>query len=128
MLGDFRKTKNYYDVLKVRLDTSDADVRKAFTTLKQEYEADKHPKAKKLLALRLRLLNEAFAALRTKEGRNRYNRLLLSSKGKPKGLVLKADNDNKSAANDRNLLGRITSLIKPTLPRRDKNKGQDHGG
>ena len=127
MLGDFRKTKNYYDVLKVRLDANDTDVRTAFTTLKQEYENDKHPRAKKLLALRMRLLNEAFAALRTKEGRNRYNRLLLSSKGKPKGLVLKADNDNKSAANDRKLLGRITSLIKPTLPRREKNKGQDHG-
>ena len=93
----------------------------------QDVEAKIQKKGLKILALRMRLLNEAFAALRTKEGRNRYNRLLLSSKGKPKGLVLKADNDNKSAANDRKLLGRITSLIKPTLPRRQKNKGQDHG-
>lgn len=95
MFVDTKKTGNYYDILKIKPDATDEQVRRAYAALVRQYHPDFSPQAqKRLAALRFRLINEAYSALKTPEGRDRYNRLLLTRRGKPKGLNLRADNDN----------------------------------
>ena len=92
--------KSYYDILKIDPASCDAEVRKSYLELAQIYHPDKNPGNKKIAALRFRLINEAYATLKKQDGRTRYNRLLLMEHGQPKGIQLKADNDNKSTSND----------------------------
>jgi curved DNA-binding protein CbpA len=120
MLRDFIKPHSYYEILKVQPDATDAQVRQSYADLLQHYNSDTTTRNKRLIATRLRLLTEAYAALRTREGRNRYNRLLLTAKGKPKGLVLKADNDNRSASNDRNLWSAVAEFLKPQKTEKER--------
>ncbi len=114
--------KSYYDILKISPQSSDKEIRKAYVTLANIYHPDKNSTDKKIANLRFRLINEAYAALKTSEGRKRYNKLLLASHGKPKGLRLKADNDNRVRSKTRNsFLNTITRLFTPP-----KNIGIHH--
>ncbi len=108
--------KSYYDILKIKPDSSDLDVRKAYIELVNIYHPDKNPGNNKIATLRFRLINEAYATLKKQDDRERYNRLLLLKQGKPKGVHLKADNDNKSAANDSNLWHNLKDFFKLSKP------------
>lgn len=127
MLKNLRKPRTYYDVLGVSPLSRNEVVRAAYTALTRENETAnpaKHPTRAQVK--RQRLLNEAFATLRTEAGRNRYNRLLLCAAGRPKGLALCADNDNARQATtpEPGLLGRLSGLLNRAIP---SQKDQDHG-
>ncbi len=107
-------SKSYYDILKIQPDSSDADIRKSYLELAQIYHPDKNLANKKIAALRFRLINEAYAALKKKDGRTRYNKLLLMEQGKPKGVQLKADNDNKSKTNNSNIWNGFIAFFTPS--------------
>ncbi|PCI57002.1 MAG: hypothetical protein COB36_01660 [Alphaproteobacteria bacterium] len=126
MFKQENKSKSYYDILKIYPDSSDADIRKSYLELAQIYHPDKNPGNKKIAALRFRLINEAYAALKTPDGRARYNRLLLSQRGQPKGINLKADNDNRSVSNDTGLWDSFVEFFMPpkTAPQKH-NSGKE---
>ncbi len=108
--------KSYYDILKIKPDSSDMDIRKSYIELAQIYHPDKNLGNKKIAALRFRLINEAYAALKKQDGRARYNKLLLMEQGKPKGIKLKADNDNESSSNDSNIWNSLVDFFTPSKP------------
>jgi len=111
MLKKNKGQKTYYEILKISPNASDVSIRKAYVALARVYHPDKNSGNKKIAALRFRLINEAYAALKTQSGRERYNRLLLQHKTKPKGLKLSADNDNTDTANDRGLFRHLINLF-----------------
>ncbi len=106
--------RSYYDILKIDPASSDAAIRQAYLRLAQIYHPDKNPGNKKIAALRFRLINEAYAALKNQENRERYNRLLLMKQGKPAGFRLKAENDNKPAANNNNIWNSLVDFFVPS--------------
>ena len=121
MLGLFKKPQTYYDILKIRPDASDKDILLSYKTLLKDCETNKKLRKKTMKVLRIRLLTEAYAALRTEQGRNRYNRLLLLGHGKPKGIALKPDNDNKKVLSEQNLWIRISHFLKPSQSKERRN-------
>lgn len=114
MFIDRRSKGSYYDVLMVEPSSSDSEIKDAFVKLCEIYHPDSTSMNKKVAALRFRLINEAYAALRCEEGRARYNRLLLMKNGKPKGLHLVADNDNYNPQEKR-IREMLSGLLKPRL-------------
>lgn len=99
MITHANTTRNntYYDILKIDPNASDQDVRQAYLTLAKIYHPDTNPGNRKIAALRLRLINEAYAALKSAESRDNYNRILNKDcTVKPRGLHLHADNDNQN--------------------------------
>lgn len=82
---------SYYDVLMVNASSSDSDIRKAYYKLAKRFHPDANPKDRRLSELRFRLINEAYAQLKTKENRMRYNRIL---KQRNTRKTPKAGNDN----------------------------------
>ncbi len=114
MFRQENNSKSYYDILKIKPDSSDEEVRKSYLDLAQIYHPDKNPGNKKIATLRFRLINEAYAALKKQDGRERYNRLLLMQQGKPKGVQLKADNDNKAASSDSNIWNSFVDFFTPS--------------
>ena len=114
MFKQGENSKTYYEVLKINPDSSDAEVRNSYLELAKIYHPDNNPGNKKIATLRFRLINEAYAALKKREGRNRYNRLLLANQGKPKGMHLKADNDNKEKANDNSFWNSFLEFFMPS--------------
>lgn len=82
---------SYYDVLMVSSDASDSDIRKAYYKLAKRFHPDANPQERRLSELRFRLINEAYAHLKTKEKRMRYNQILKQNKNRK---VPKAGNDN----------------------------------
>lgn len=82
---------SYYDVLMVNSASSDSDIRKAYYKLAKRFHPDANPQERRLSELRFRLINEAYAQLKTKENRMRYNRILKQNKTRK---MPKAGNDN----------------------------------
>lgn len=117
MFIDRRSKGSYYDVLMVEPSSSDSEIKDAFMKLCDIYHPDRTSN-KKIAALRFRLINEAYAALRCEEGRSRYNRLLLMKSGKPKGLNLVADNDNYNPQEKR-IREMLSGLLKPRAKAED---------
>ena len=135
MFINTRQKGSYYDILQVDPCASDREIHDSFRTLSDAYHPDTARGNKKLAALRYRLINEAYAALRTEETRGRYNRLLLMRKGAPKGLKLLADNDNRKSAKQtlikdimtrlalsKNVTENVTETAQDNTP---KNKAED---
>ncbi|PCK00409.1 MAG: hypothetical protein COA45_01115 [Zetaproteobacteria bacterium] len=127
MIRQENKNKSYYDILKIQPNSSDTDIRKSYLELAQIYHPDKNPGNKKIAALRFRLINEAYAALKTSDSRTRYNRLLLAQECKPKGINLKADNDNKSTSNDTGFWDNFVEFFMPqkTTAHKKHNSGKE---
>lgn len=63
----------YYDVLQVSQRASDDDIKRAYRRLAMVYHPDLNPQNRSLAELRFRLINEAYAHLKTREKRTRYN-------------------------------------------------------
>ncbi|MGB4057845.1 MAG: J domain-containing protein [Alphaproteobacteria bacterium] len=63
----------YYDVLQVSPRSSDEDVKRAYRRLAMVYHPDLNPQNRNVAELRFRLINEAYAHLKTRERRMRYN-------------------------------------------------------
>lgn len=106
-----RNKGSYYDILMVSPFATDREVRDAYHKLSEICDPKTTALNKRVAALRYRLVNEAYATLRTEEGRARYNRLLLMRSGKPKGLKLRPDNDNFKNDRDRKIWTILSSLV-----------------
>ena len=105
MFRQENKNKSYYDILKINPDSSDSEVKKAYLELVNIYHPDKNPGNKKIAALKFRLINEAYEAIKTSGDRARYNRVQIMKQQNASyaRINLKADNDNKSSSNDSRL-------------------------
>lgn len=112
MFIDRTSKGSYYDVLMVQPNSSDSEIKDAYKKLSDIYHPERTTLNKKIAALRYRLINEAFAALRSEEGRVRYNKLLLLRSGKPNGLKLVGVNDNYNPQ-EKKIRDLLSGLLKP---------------
>ncbi|MCE7887832.1 MAG: J domain-containing protein [Alphaproteobacteria bacterium PRO2] len=80
----------YYDVLQVTPRSGDDEIKRAYRRLAMVYHPDMNPQNRVVAELRFRLINEAYAHLKTREKRLRYN---LNQKSRAA-----AGNDNRAAA------------------------------
>lgn len=79
-------TQSYYEILKISPKTSDEEVKRAYHSLAKKFHPDRNQKNRRLAERNFRMINEAYAELKTREKRIAYNRL----------LRLQAQNDNTS--------------------------------
>lgn len=98
-----KKTENggsvsYYDILQISSEASDRDVRSAYYKLAKRFHPDHNPDERKLSELRFRLINEAYAHLKTPAERMRYNQILKRDKKTCRSLKKNAGNDNVNPA------------------------------
>lgn len=73
------KPPSYYELLDVAPGASDADVKRAYRRLALEHHPDRtlsHISDRRIAELRFRLINEAYAHLKTKERRDLYDHTL----------------------------------------------------
>src|SRR5262245_28924161 len=66
-----RRKRDYYEVLGVRRDASDADIKRAFRELARKLHPDVNPSED---GERFREINEAYAVLSDRDSRSRYDR------------------------------------------------------
>ena len=83
---------SYYDILQVTQNASDADIRRAYYKLAKRFHPDQNKDERKLAELRIRLINEAYENLKTKEKRMAYRHIL--NKNKKPVWNKPAQNDN----------------------------------
>src|SRR5262249_26763540 len=78
------KQKSYYELLEVAPSASDEDIKRAYRRLALQFHPDRiHPTLnRRVTEMRFRLINEAYAHLKTPEKRALYN------------AALQAQNDN----------------------------------
>lgn len=79
---------SYYDILNVHPRASDEDIKRAYHSLAKKFHPDLNPQNRRMAELRLRLINEAYAGLKTRESRAQYNHT----------MRIAAENDNKNGA------------------------------
>ena len=91
---------SYYEILNVSRHSTDAEIRRAYHMLAKKFHPDRHLQNKRLAELRFRLINEAYAALKTRERRAVYNR----------HMRLKAENDN--AAQKSGFFSRLGEMLR----------------
>ncbi len=74
-LDQLEKPKSYYELLEVPASASDAEIKRAFRRLALQYHPDRiHPTLdRRVTEMRFRLINEAYAHLKTPEKRAAYN-------------------------------------------------------
>lgn len=94
-----KKTENggsvsYYDILQVSPAASDRDIRSAYYKLAKRFHPDRNPEECKLSELRFRLINEAYANLKSPAERMRYNQILKRDRKTCRILKKNAGNDN----------------------------------
>ncbi len=82
---------SYYDVLQVSPRSSDDDIKRAYRRLAMVYHPDLNPQNRSLAELRFRLINEAYAHLKTREKRAHYNH-------NQKARAAAAHNDNRATS------------------------------
>ncbi len=107
--------KTYYDILKIQPGSNDEDVRKAYMQLAHIYHPDKNPGKKHMAALKFKMINEAYTALKTQGARERYSNILLNENM----TKLKAHNDN-AAPPHATMWHKIINLLAPARPSQHK--------
>lgn len=121
MITHNSNSATYYDILKIRPNATDKDVRNAYLELAQIYHPDKNPGKSRIASLRFKLINEAYKCLKTEANRKKYERSITSNDVQQSGyssVNLRAGNDNKNSnkqeVNKRNFWEQCLSLIVPT--------------
>lgn len=103
---------SYYDVLQLRPGASDADVRSAYYKLAKRFHPDMNPQERRLAELRFRLINEAYAHLKTQDKRALYNLTLKKGGHSSRSLKKAAGNDNRrSHSSNMNWLESFSALF-----------------
>lgn len=106
---------SYYNVLQVSPHASDAEVRDAYRKLAMRFHPDRNP-GRPDAELRIRLINEAYTALRTLDQRQRYNALLR------KRIRPSVANDNRGASPFRNIGSLIKEIFWPIADPNDTSQ------
>lgn len=110
------KPVSYYEVLQISPQSSDNDVRSAYYKLAKLFHPDRHPHEKRLAELRFKLINEAYANLKTKDKRLRYNHAFKQEVKSFKAMKKQAGNDNTNPDQNRktfmDVMGAILGLNK----------------
>lgn len=119
MLSREKKTNkpvSYYEVLQVSPQDTDSDIRRAYYKLAKLFHPDRHPHEKRLAELRFRLINEAYANLKTRDKRLRYNRVFKQEVKSFKAMKKEAGNDNMNPVQNRKsfleVMGELFGLSK----------------
>jgi curved DNA-binding protein CbpA len=84
-------TASYYDTLNVSPKCSDDDIKRAYHMLAKQFHPDRNPNNRYQAEQRFRLINEAYAQLKTREKRIAYNRDL---RQKRQSMIAENDNGN----------------------------------
>lgn len=95
------KPVSYYEVLQVSQQATDTDIRRAYYKLAKLFHPDRHPHEKRLAELRFRLINDAYANLRTKDKRLQYNRMFRQEVKSFRAMKKAAGNDNFNPVQNR---------------------------
>ncbi len=74
----------YYDILNVHPRASDDDIKRAYLRLVKKFHPDLNPNDRRMAELRLRVINEAYTGIKSRERRAKYNQT----------MRIKAENDN----------------------------------
>ncbi|MCB1782779.1 MAG: DnaJ domain-containing protein [Alphaproteobacteria bacterium] len=109
--------QTYYDILKVNPAATDDEIAHAYRNLAKIYHPDQNKTRRHLAETRLKMINEAYAALKTDESRNQYNKQLRDRENTQQ-MRLNAGNDN---ANISGFWGNIAQIFWP-----DKNIKKGH--
>ena len=68
--------KDYYKILGVNKNASDAEIKKAFKTMARKYHPDMHPEAEKArMTEKFKDINEAYTVLSDKQKRTIYDQV-----------------------------------------------------
>ncbi len=84
----------YYDILEVSPSARDEEIKQAYWRLAKEWHPDRNRVNARIADFKLKAINEAYAHLKNKAGRQRYNQML---KGEP--VRLAPGNDNSGQQN-----------------------------
>ena len=107
----------YYDILKVSPGASDEDISLAYRRLAKIYHPDQNNARREDAQTRLQKLNEAYAALKTQETRNRYNAILKTRTSDTNA------NDNKKKKKNHTIWQTLKEILSP-VPK--TSKGTSH--
>ena len=80
---------SYYDILNVSVNASDEEVKAAYRYLAKKLHPDANRQDRRMAELRFRLVNEAYAGLKTQAQREAYKQAMRKKRQK-----LRAGNDN----------------------------------
>ncbi len=116
------KPVSYYDVLHVAPDATDDEVKKKYHMLAKIFHPDRNPKDRRMAEHRFRLINEAYASLKTREKRLAYNRLLNMQQEALKQSALPAAENDNSKNSPQNWLAGFAGIFWPAMSR-VKNAG-----
>ena len=67
---------SYYEILQISESAGDIEVRSAYHKLAKRFHPDRNKDERKLAELRFKIINEAYATLKTKEKRDAYRRIM----------------------------------------------------
>lgn len=96
---------SHYEILDIPQSANEAEIKRAYYLMARRYHPDLHPHNRALAERRLKLVNEAYETLKTREARAHYNRWLRAKNAQ------RAENDNK---NNKSILSQITEIFWPT--------------
>ncbi len=86
--------KDYYKILNISMNATDAEIKKAFRTLAKKYHPDRNPDDKEALR-KFQEVNEAYEILSKEDSRKKYDNDRANFKGNNK------DENNKSSKNSK---------------------------
>ena len=73
------RAMSYYEVLSISPQASDEDIKRAYRKLALQYHPDRNPHNRQMYEKRFSQINEAYAHLKTRESRERYDRTLMAA-------------------------------------------------
>ncbi len=112
-IDKFTDPVSYYDVLQISPRSGDDEIKRAYRRLAMVYHPDLNPQNRSVAELRFRLINEAYAHLKTREKRALYKNRLKTHDAPGNGAGNTAGNDNRAQMS---WFEHLASLFRPQFP------------